>query len=159
MRRHFTKESNQIEETFEWFSPFRTKQENYRAESALNYLLTNRLNNLNAHLEIINDWKVTKCFFLLSLLCTYCSYYVVFLFCPFFSAYLANFNSLACSAEEPPPRPPQPSLLFKSKCCPSVKFKHCSCSLCSLLAPPPQMYSTSVLYAFVFAHSLPLFLS
>uniref|UniRef100_A0A8C1MFS7 Activated CDC42 kinase 1 n=1 Tax=Cyprinus carpio TaxID=7962 RepID=A0A8C1MFS7_CYPCA len=37
--------------------------------------------------------------------------------------------------KEPPPRPPQPSLLVKSKSGRSVQFKHCSCPLCSLLAP------------------------
>lgn len=34
--------------------------------------------------------------------------------------------------EEPPPRPPQPAVLIKSKCgLPQQLFTHCSCPLCS----------------------------
>lgn len=40
------------------------------------------------------------------------------------------------SPEEPPPRPPQPAVLIKSKSGFSQQlFTHCSCPLCSLLAP------------------------
>lgn len=38
--------------------------------------------------------------------------------------------------EEPPPRPPQPAVLIKSKSgFPQQLLTHCSCPLCSLLAP------------------------
>lgn len=78
---------------------------------------------------------------------------VVFLFptCKISLHLLSIFYLLACFTEEPPPRPPQPSLLVKSKCGPSVQFTP---------STPPQNYCTSVLYAFFFfALFLPLLLS
>ena len=44
--------------------------------------------------------------------------------------------SVCISTEEPPPRPPQPAGLIKSKSGLSQQLlTHCSCPLCSLLAP------------------------
>lgn len=53
-----------------------------------------------------------------------------------FSFAVAGFAPFFFFPEEPPPRPPQPAVLIKSKCgFPQQLLTHCSCPLCSLLAP------------------------
>lgn len=70
-----------------------------------------------------------------------------------FSFAVAGFTFIF--PEEPPPRPPQPAVLIKSKCgSPQQLLTHCSCPLYSLLAPLLRGTSHSFLLS-LFAVVLP----
>lgn len=71
--------------------------------------------------------------------CCFYSYLNIFYCCHFFPSLFVLCAGGFCyyfSPEEPPPRPPQPAVLIKSKSGFSQQlFTHCSCPLCSLLVP------------------------